>query len=178
MTVCTQSFQCLDCHIDLGLKGTKHPGRKQPELHVQEFWVVLSGIFSKVFLKALDNRKHLHWRGCVQTFLRGMACIDGWQVRDHPWVTGKENLIRKVSKEVRDNKKKRVLAPQPRTFSNASGSHHVLIVEDVFLVRELLRKMFGYDWVFPPSSACVCMRQIASSMELLFFLLELQLFIF
>eukprot|EP00667_Euglena_gracilis_P000142 EG_transcript_142 len=70
--------------------------------------------------------------------------ITGPEVRDHPWVTGKENLIRKVSKEVRDNKKKRVLAPQPRTFSNASGSHHVLIVEDVFLVRELLRKMFGY----------------------------------
>eukprot|EP00668_Euglena_longa_P001146 GGOE01001367.1.p1 GENE.GGOE01001367.1~~GGOE01001367.1.p1 ORF type:complete len:1825 (+),score=558.82 GGOE01001367.1:29-5476(+) len=70
--------------------------------------------------------------------------ITGPEVRDHSWVTGKENLIRKVSKEVRDTKKKRVLAPQPRPLSDLSGPHHVLIVEDVFLVRELLRKMFNY----------------------------------
>lgn len=39
----------------------------------------------------------------------------GVQVRDHSWLTGKENIIRKVSKEVREaNKKKRVgTASQP-----------------------------------------------------------------
>jgi len=71
--------------------------------------------------------------------------ITGPEVRDHSWLTGKENIIRKVSKEVREaNKKKRVgTASQPiLPVNDGPGPKNVLIVEDVFLVRELLRKMF------------------------------------
>ena len=66
------------------------------------------------------------------------------QIRDHSWLTGKANIIRKVSKEVREaNKKRQVARSQPmRRMSDANGPQNILIVEDVFLVRELMKKMF------------------------------------